>query len=509
MLDLLLNGFVTALQWHNLEVIVLSTLLGLWIGVIPGFGPVMAMAILFPFTFFMQPLPGLLMLASIHVAGTYSGSISAITINVPGDPASAATTFDGYALARRGKARVAMGLSITASFIGAIAGSLVLIGASEPLAAVALKFGPAENFALAILGLCVVAAASAGSTSKALLMGCLGLAVGFIGTDQVLGYPRFTFGIVELESEVDFVPVLIGLFAISELMHLMIHGGMIAESGSLSGRLFDGVRETFRHPAALLRGVAIGVFSGLIPGVGAVTANLLAYTAEKRLARDPSRFGRGAPEGVVAPEASNNACVHAALIPTLTLGIPGSGGTALVLVAVTIHGLRPGPMLFSGESDLVYGFFAGLLIGAALFTLFGILFARWLAVITLAPTPLLVPCLLVVSLIGAYAYKQSFLDVIYALIFGIVGFMARRYRFPVVGLVMGLVLGTMAETSFHQALEISDGSYWIFLTQPISASIFAVAALLLAGSGIWDLLRRPARSAPPIENTSALQGRKK
>jgi putative tricarboxylic transport membrane protein len=503
-LHLLLNGFVTALQWHNIEVIVLATLLGLWIGVIPGLGPVMAMAILFPFTFSMQPLPGLLMLASIHVAGTYSGSVSAITINVPGDPASAATTFDGYALARQGKARVAMGLSVTASFIGAIAGSLALIAAAQPLASVALRFGPAEGFALAMLGLCVVAAASAGSTGKALLMGCVGLAVGFVGTDQVIGYPRFTFGIVELESKIDFVPVLIGLFAISELMHLMLHGGMISESGELSGRLLDGVRETFRYPVALLRGIFIGIFSGLIPGVGAVTANLLAYTVEKRLARDPSRFGQGAPEGVIAPEASNNACVHAALIPTLTLGIPGSGGTALVLVAVTIHGLRPGPMLFSGESDLVYGFFAGLLIGAVLFTLFGILFARWLAVITLAPTPLLVPCLLVVSLIGAYAYKQSFLDVIYALVFGIVGFMARRYRFPIVGLVMGLVLGNMAEMSFQQALQISDGSYWIFVTEPISAAIFIVCVLLLIGSGVWDLLRRRTAAAPrPVSSQTS------
>jgi putative tricarboxylic transport membrane protein len=492
MLHLLLNGFATALQWHNLQVIVLSTLLGLWIGVIPGLGPVMAMAILFPFTFFMEPLAGLLMLASIHVAGTYSGSISAITINVPGDPASAATTFDGYAMARQGRARVAMGISITASFIGALAGSAALILASRPLAAVALNFGPTENFALAILGLCVVSAASSGATVKSLLMGALGLAVSFVGTDEVLGYPRFTFGFVELESKIDFVPVLIGLFALAELMHLMLHKGRISESGKLQGRLFEGVREVFKHPAALTRGTLVGIVCGIIPGVGAVTANLLAYILETRVARDPSRFGKGAPEGIIAPEASNNACVHAALIPTLTLGIPASGGTALVLVAVTIHGLRPGPMLFSSQPDLVFGFFAGMLIGAVLFTVFGLLFARWLALITLAPTPLLVPCLLVVSLIGAYAYKQSFLDVGYAVIFGVVGFMARRYGYPVVGLVMGLLLGGLAETSFHQALEISDGSYLIFFQQPIAATILAIAAVMVIGSGLLDARRRKA-----------------
>ncbi|WP_233838929.1 tripartite tricarboxylate transporter permease [Paraburkholderia sp. ZP32-5] len=499
MLHLLLNGLVTALQWHNLEVIALSTLLGLWIGVIPGLGPVMAMAILFPFTFFMEPLAGLLMLASIHVAGTYSGSISAITINVPGDPASAATTFDGYAMARQGKARVAMGISITASFIGALVGSFTLIAASKPLAAVALHFGPAENFALAVLGLCVVAAASTGSTSKALLMGALGLAISFVGTDDVLGYPRFTFGFVELESKIGFVPVLIGLFAVAELMHLMVAGGKISESGQLHGRLSDGVREVFRHPAALARGSLIGVICGVIPGVGAVTANLLAHMFETRVAREPGRFGKGAPEGIIAPEASNNACVHAALIPTLTLGIPASGGTALVLVAVTIHGLRPGPMLFSSQPDLVYGFFAGMLVGAVLFTVFGLLFARWLALITLAPAPLLVPCLLVVSLIGAYAYNQSFLDVAWAVIFGVVGFMARRYGFPVVGLVMGLLLGGLTETSFHQSLEISDGSYLIFLQQPIAATILGLAALLVVGSGLLDARSRKALSVANLD----------
>src|SRR6185312_4934739 len=326
MFHYLLHGFVVASQWDNLAVIALSTLGGLWIGVVPGLGPIMAMAILFPFTFLMKPLAGLLMLASIHVAGTYAGSISAIMINVPGEAASAATTFDGYALTRQGKVRVALGLSVTASFVGAIVGSLALILASKPLVSVALKFGPAEYFALAMLGLCVVSVASQGATLKGLLMGCLGLAISFIGTDEVLGFPRFTFGIVQLEGKVGMVPVLIGLFAISELMELMLRGGTISEGGTLSGGLLDGIKETFRYPMALLRGLGVGVFCGIIPGVGAVTANLLAYIVERRVAKEPERFGKGAPEGVIAPEASNNACIHAALIPTLTLGIPHSAG---------------------------------------------------------------------------------------------------------------------------------------------------------------------------------------
>jgi putative tricarboxylic transport membrane protein len=496
----LLNGFVTASHWYNLTVIALSTIAGLWIGVVPGLGPIMAMAILFPFTFLMDPLAGLLMLASIHVAGTYSGSISAIMINVPGEPASAATTFDGYAMTRQGKVRVALGLSVTASLIGALVGSAALILAAKPLVDVALKFGPAEYFALAMLGLCVVAVASRGATIKGLLMGCVGLAISFVGTDEVLGFPRFTFGIIELEGKIGVVPVLIGLFAISELMELMLRGGMISESGKLSGSLWDGVKATFRYPMAILRGLGVGVFCGLVPGVGAVTANLLAYIVEHRVARDPSRFGKGAPEGVIAPEASNNACIHAALIPTLSLGIPHSAGSALVLVAVTIHGLRPGPMLFSGSGELIYGFFAGLLIGAAMFFIFGLLFTRWFSILTVISTRLLAPMLMVVGLVGAYAYNHSFIDVIYAVIFGLVGFGCRRYRFPVIGLVMGMVLGPLAEVSFQQALQISGGSYAIFFERPLSASTFVLCALLLAGPMLWEralrIFRREGIAAP-------------
>jgi putative tricarboxylic transport membrane protein len=488
-----IDGFRVALQWDHLSIIAVSTFFGLWIGVIPGLGPIMAMALLFPLTFAMEPLPGLLMLASIHVAGTYSGSITAIMINVPGEAASAATTFDGYAMARQGKVRVALGLSVTGSFIGAIAGSAALILAAQPLVGVALKFGPAENFGLAMLGLCVVAVASRGSTLKGLLMGCLGLAIGFIGTDEVLGYPRFTFGIIELEAKVGFVPMLIGLFAIAELMQLMLRGGTIAGAGGLSGSLWDGVKETFRHPMAILRGLGVGTMCGIIPGAGAVTANLLAYIVEKKAARDPSRFGRGAPEGVIAPEVSNNACIHAGLIPTLALGLPHSAGTALVLVAVTVHGLRPGPMLFQGSGELVYGFFAGLLIGAVMFAAFGLALTRWFAVITVVPTRILAPALLVVALVGTYAYGHSFLDIIYAIVFGLIGFTAQRLRFPVIGLVMGLVLGSMAETNFHQALEISDGSYWIFVERPLSASIFALCALLLVGPSLWSAIAAPLR----------------
>ena len=486
MLDNLWLGLITVLAWKHLFFMVAGAFFGLWIGVIPGLGPVMAMAILIPVTFAMDPLSGLLMLASIHAAGTYGGSVSAIMINVPGAPGSAATTFDGYALARQGKVLVALGLSVCASLIGGIVGVLALIAAAQPLAEVALTFGPPEYFALALLGLSVVAAATGGSVLKGLLMGCLGIAVSFIGTDSVLGFPRFTFGFIELEAKIDFVPVVIGLFAVSELMMLMVRGGTISESGKLEGSLWEGIKLVFSYPLTLLRGVLTGTFVGIIPGIGAVSASLLAYAVERRRARDPSRFGRGAAEGVIGPEAANNACVTAAIIPTVTLGVPGSAGAAILLVALTIHGLRPGPALFTGSPELIYGFFVGLIISQFLFALMGVLFTRWFAVVTVVPSQVLAPTLLVVSLVGAYAYQQQPADVVVAVLFGLVGFAAQRLRYPVIGLVMGLVLGEMAETAFHQSLQISNGAYQIFLSRPLSASIVALSLVLV----LWPLVFR-------------------
>ena len=491
MLENLWLGLTTVLAVKHLFFMVVGTFFGLWIGVIPGLGPVMAMAILVPLTFTMDPLSGLLMLASIHAAGTYGGSVSAIMINVPGDPGSAATTFDGYALARQGKVLVALGLSVCASLIGGVAGVLALIAAAQPLAEVALTFGPPEYFALAILGLSVVAVATDGSVTKGLLMGCLGLAISFIGTDSVLGYPRFTFGFIELEAKIDFVPVVIGVFAVSELMMLIVRGGTISESGKLNGVLWDGIRMVFKYPVALLRGVATGIFVGIIPGIGAVTANLLAYAVERRLARDRSRFGKGAPEGVIGPEAANNACVTAAVIPTVTLGVPGSAGAAILLVALTIQGLRPGPALFSGSPELIYGFFVGMIIAQFLFAIMGVLFTRWFAVVTIVPSQLLAPSLLVVSLIGAFAYRQQAADVAIAILFGLIGFAAQRLRYPVIGLVMGLVLGEMAETAFHQSLQISGGVYRIFVSRPLSASILVLSLALY----LWPILARARKPA--------------
>ncbi|MBM3487858.1 MAG: hypothetical protein FJX67_14700 [Alphaproteobacteria bacterium] len=483
MLENLAIGFAAAGTPTNLLFIAIGTVIGLWIGVLPGLGATAAMAILIPFTFTMEPLAALLMLASISVAGAFGGSITSILLNIPGDASSAATAYDGYPMAQQGRARVAMGLSTGASLFAGIVGVMLLAGLSEPIAKAALTFGPAEYFALGMLGIAIVAAASAGNTVKGLIMGALGLSVSFVGLDSVLGFPRFTYGSIYLEAGIGFVPVTIGLFAITEVMFLITQGGTISRAGRLEGSLWEGFIGTLRYPLVLLQSTSIGALIGIIPGVGATAANFLAYSAAQTISKTPERFGKGAPEGVIAPEASNNSCIPTSFIPALTLGIPGGASAAILLVAVTIHGLRPGALLFQSNPELVYGFFSGLLIGTVMAAILCIAMIPLFAMITVIRIEILAPLLIVVSLAGAYAASQSLADVFVAIAFGIIGYIARRRSYPVICLVLGLILGDLIEKSFHQALMISGRDYTIFLTRPMSAVILGLAVALVVWPG--------------------------
>ena len=299
MLDNLALGLSAALQLKQLLFMVAGTVIGLWVGVLPGLGGPVAMAILIPFTFSMDPLSALLMLASISVGAAFGGSVTSILLNIPGEASSAATAYDGYPMAQQGRAKVAMGLSAGASMAAAVVGVLILMLASGPVAKAALAFSPAEYFALAVLGLTVVSVAALGSTVKGLAMGALGIAISLIGVDSILGSERYTFGILYLLDGISFVPVMVGLFAITELISMVLQGGTIAKGGRLEGSLWDGFRTTFRYPFTLLQSTAVGAFIGIIPGLGATAANFLAYSVAQRSSRHPERFGRGAPEGVI------------------------------------------------------------------------------------------------------------------------------------------------------------------------------------------------------------------
>ncbi|WP_368416778.1 tripartite tricarboxylate transporter permease [Falsiroseomonas sp.] len=491
MLDNLMLGLSVALQLEHLLFMLLGTIGGMWVGVIPGLGPITAMALLIPFTFTMEPLAALLMLASISAAANCSGSFTSILLNVPGETTAAATCFDGYPMARQGRARVAIGLSIGASLFGALFGMLAVIALTEPLLVLAKAFSPAEYFALAMLGLAVVAMLSREAPVKGVMMAGLGLCLSFVGVDSVMGEARFAFGVLELQSGIGLVPVTVGLFAISEIIGWIVTREAVARMGALTGSVWQGVIDTFRHPVALVRSTVVGIGIGITPGVGAVAASFLSYAIEKRSSRTPERFGEGAPEGVIAPEAANNSAVCASLVPALTLGIPGGATSALLLVALTIHGLRPGTMLFTTQPDLIWGFFVGLMIGALMFAAMGLLMTNLFARVTLVRAEILAPIFLVISFAGVYAQDQRLFDVFLALFFGILGYLARRFGYPVVPLVIGLVLGTLAETSFHQGLTIAGGDMIAMLTRPGTAGLLAAAVLLLGWTFFGELRRKP------------------
>src|SRR6266540_1372094 len=432
MVDNLILGLTAALQVKQFMFMVLGTVIGLWVGVLPGLGGPVAMAILIPFTFSMDPLSALLMLASISVGAAFGGSITSILLNIPGEASSAATAYDGYPMAQQGKAKVAMGLSAGASMAAAIVGVLILMFASGPVAKAALAFSPAEYFALAILGLTVVSVAALGT---------------------------------------------------------------IAKAGRLEGSLWDGFWDTFRYPFTLIQSTAVGAFLGMIPGIGATAANFLAYSVAQRSSKHPETFGKGAPEGVIAPEASNNSCIPTSLIPALTLGIPGGATSAILLVAVTLQGLRPGPMLFTSNPELIWGFFMGLLVGAVIATVLYLVMIPWFALSTIVRIELLAPMLLIITLFGAYANERNMMDVFVAIFFGLFGYFLRRHGYPLISLVIGLILGRLAEGSFHQALMISDHDYSVFILRPLSALIFAVCLVLVLWPGVKTRLGRGGAEA--------------
>lgn len=480
MLDNLLLGLTAALTWDRMLIMFGATVLGLVLGAMPGLGPLAAMALLIPFTFTMDPLAAVLGLASISVAANCSGSFSAILLNVPGETASTATCFDGHPMARQGLATVAIGLSIGASFIAAVVGVVAVLLVIQPLVRVALAFGPPENFALAVIAIAFVSSLARKSVAKGLMMAALGLWLSTVGIDAVNGQPRYTLGLLDLQDGIDLVPVLTGLFAVTEIITWIQERGTISQLGRLEGSVWRGVFDTLRHPMALIRSTFVGIGVGVIPGVGSVIASFLAYEVEKLSSRDPQRFGKGAPEGVIAPEAANNSSISASLAPALALGIPGGATSALLLVALMVHGIRPGSMLFTSHSQLLFGFLVGLIIGALMFLLVSVLLARPLAMVTLVRAELLAPVFLVLCFAGVYAQDQQFSDIVLAIVFGLVGCAAKALDFPPVPLVLGLVVGRLLETSVVQSLAISDGDWTIFFTRPVSASLLGVAALIIA-----------------------------
>lgn len=482
-MDLLANlalGLQTAATPANLIYCFVGVFLGTFIGVLPGVGPLAAVAMLLPVSFYLEPATALVMLAGVYYGAEYGGSIASILLNIPGTPSSSVTCIDGYPMARQGRAGLALFATSVASFFGAIFGVIVIVLLAPKLAEFALLFQPAEYFSVMVLGLIAASIVSSSGALRGLMMVCLGILLGTIGVDVNSGETRFTAGIPELRDGVSLVVVAMGLFGVSEVM-VSLRGATKSYAGEkLSWRGFFPSRSEWRRsfmPA--LRGSATGSFFGTLPGTGQTVASFVGYALEKRVNRNKAEFGTGAIEGVVVPEAANNAAAQTAFIPTLTLGIPGSTTMALMLGALMIHGITPGPRLISEHPDLFWGLIVSFLFGNFYLLILNIpLIGLWVRLLRV-PHYYLYPTVIIMICVGVYGISNSLMDVWATLAFGVIGYTLRLFRFEPAPMLIGFVLGPMMEEFFRRAMLLSRGDPMIFLERPGSAILLGVGLILL------------------------------
>ncbi len=468
-----------------------GTGLGVFAGAMPGLSSTVGLALVLPLTFSLDPTPALLMMVSLYMAAQYGGSITAIAIGVPGSSPALATTFDGYPMSRSGEAGRALGISLFASVAGGVAGTILLMAALGPLARAALAFGPAEFFALGVFGLSMVANLVGRDAVKGVVSALLGLLCFMVGLDVLTGAPRLTLGTTALMDGLNLVPMLIGFFAIAEALTALYAGREAKTPGAITGTLPRPAELLGLWPS-ILRGSAIGGVIGAIPGAGATIASIVAWNEERRASKRPEAFGRGAPQGIAAPEAANNACVGAAMIPLLALGIPGSASAAVLLGGLTVHGVSPGPLLLDEEASLVYALYAGFLVAVLMMSVVGLLgIPLWTRVVRLRSS-ILMPLVVGVSLVGTFGLRGSLFDAWVALFFGVVGFAMLRRGYPLVPAVLGLILGPMIETNYRRALTLSSGAHATFVERPISLVLLTLAA----ASFILPVFRRHLTRRP-------------
>jgi putative tricarboxylic transport membrane protein len=492
MLEGLIAGISNMLVVRNLLFMNVGLLAGIVFGAIPGLTVLLAIVLFLPFTFVMSGASGILMLLGIYCGGTYGGSISAILIKTPGTPNAAATVLDGYPLARKGQARKALLAALFASVIGGIVSAFVLLFAAPQIAKATRFFGPAEYFSLAVFGISIIAGISGGKLLKGLMTGCLGILISMIGQDYTTGVFRFSFGLIDLAGGVDLVPTLIGLFAISELLIKAKNRSSI-QIGKESITMDSTSKLTFaelgKSWVTLLRATIIGIIIGAIPGTGGGIASFLSYNDAQKRSKHPEEFGNGAQEGILAPEAANNAVTGGALIPTIALGVPGDAVSAVMLGALMINGLIPGSRIFIDHRDTMYTILVGLIVINFFMLLQGRYLIRFFAMVTKIPDQLLMPLLFVLCTAGSFAVSNSVFSVYVMLVFGVLSYFLIHLGYPIVPMLLGIILGPMAESNLKRALTISDGSLSIFFTRPIS-----LAFIVLTLIGAYTNLRREPKS---------------
>lgn len=485
-MDNLLFGLTNLMNIKYILLIIGGVAGGISIGALPGLTATMGVALLLPLTFGMEPIAGMLLLVGIYVGAIYGGSISAILIRTPGTPAAAATVFDGNEFAKRGEGGRAIGISTTASFIGGFISTVALITISPTLAKFALKFSAPEYFALALFGLTIIASISGESLLKGLASGVIGLLVASIGLDPMTGFPRFTFGRSELLQGFAFIPVMIGLFAVSQVFANLSEGFKKRKVDQKVTRLIPTKEDLKKMLPVSLRSSLIGTFIGAIPGAGADIAAFVSYNEAKRWSKHPEKFGTGIVEGVAAPESGNNGVTGGAMIPLLTLGVPGDAVTAILLGALTLQGLQPGPLLFKDHGDIVYTIFIGLLFANIVMLVMGLCGIKLFTKIVSVPDYILTPAVFVLCIVGSYAINNNFLDVVVMLAFGFLGYMMQKIDMPASPIVLALILGPMAESNLRRALVLSEGDWSIFVTSPISLTFLIFSAVSMA----WPIFRK-------------------
>lgn len=494
MLDQFMIGLETTTSLVNIMAIILGVFIGLVFGAIPGLSGVTAVSLLVPFTYSMSPITGLLMMIGVYCAATYGGSISAILFNMPGDVMGAATAIDGYPMTLRGQAHRGLAMAIFASFVGGIIGTILLSFVAPQFVKVALTFGSPEYFALAILGLAVVGSIGAKSQIKAMLGVIFGLWLSTVGLDPVTGLSRFTLGNPMLQAGISFIPAIIGFFAFSEIFARLYdkHINMefdreIVKKTKIFN--FPPIADIKNNTTNILRSALLGNFVGMLPGAGATIAAFLGYGTAVRFSKRPQDFGTGIVEGVAAPESANNAAVGGAFVPLLTLGIPGSATTAVMLSVMILHGLRPGPLLFERMPELTFSIFVGMFIANIVMLIMAMFFVRFLVRLLLVRFEVLSLFIFVFCVFGAFAIYNRFIDVWVMFVCGILGFFAKKYDFSIAAVILGLVLGKIAENGFVNGISITRGDFGDFFIRPITISILAISLFLLVSPYVFDYLK--------------------
>ena len=499
MFELLGAGLVNVLQVKYLVPLFIGTLVGVVGGSLPGITITMTVIVVLPFTFGLDPLQGLAAMTGVYVGGSAGGLITACLLGIPGTPSAIATTFDGFPMAQRGEPGRAVWLGVWASFFGGLLGGIFLIAATGPLAAIALEFGPWEFFALFIFALSMVAGLTGASITRGLLSGALGLIITVLGSDPVMGTPRLTLGIGFLEGGIPFLPVLIGMFAFAQIMSDIekMRNTAAAQAISAPELVVSHLRvigEIIGRPFLLLWSSFIGLLIGILPAIGGSAANMIAYDQAKKFSRHPERFGTGTPEGIVASESANNANVGGSLVTIMAFGIPGDVVTAVMLGAMTIHGIQPGPLFISQQPRLAYGIFAAYLVAHVLMVISIALSARLMLRLTTVSKSVLIPVVLVLCVVGAYALNNTMANVYILLLFGVMGYLMVKVELPLAPLILGVILGDQIEINLIRAI-MTDANPWLFLTRPISGGLIALSVASVAFA-LWQHRRHSKRTSP-------------